>query len=69
VLYECQMYKPHHLELMHRDFKPENILIGPETDVKICDFGLSQTTNSIFVTGRMGTPIYAAPEVFLIHNQ
>lgn len=54
---------------MHRDFKPENILIGPEMDIKICDFGLSQTTNSIFVTGKMGTPLYAGPEVFLIYDR
>lgn len=39
-------------------------------DIKICDFGLAQTTKkSIYVTGKMGTPIYAAPEVFLIHNK
>jgi serine/threonine protein kinase len=54
---------------MHRDFKPENILIGPEEDIKVSDFGLAQTTNSIFMTGRRGTPLYAAPEVFLLQNQ
>jgi serine/threonine protein kinase len=53
------------IEKMHRDFKPQNVLIGPEKDIKICDFGLAQSTHSIFVTGEMGTAIYAAPEVFL----
>jgi serine/threonine protein kinase len=49
---------------MHRDLKPDNILIGPENDIKISDFGLCQTSNSIFVTGLRGTPLYAGPEVF-----
>jgi len=43
--------------------------MGPELDIKICDFGLAQTTNTIFVTGKMGTPLYAGPEVFLIHDR
>ena len=54
---------------MHRDLKPDNILIGPENDIKISDFGLSQTSNSIFVTGFMGTPIYAGPEVFFKQSE
>lgn len=54
---------------MHRDLKPDNILIGPENDIKISDFGLAQTTNSIFVTGFRGTPLYAAPEVFFKQNE
>jgi len=35
--------------------------MGIENDVKISDFGLAQSTNSIFVTGKLGTPLYAAP--------
>lgn len=51
---------------MHRDLKPDNILIGLEKDIKISDFGLArETTTSIFVTGQMGTPLYAGPEVYL----
>jgi serine/threonine protein kinase len=46
---------------MHRDLKPDNILIGMEKDVKISDFGLARETTGIFVTGQMGTPLYAAP--------
>lgn len=50
---------------MHRDLKPDNILIGPNMDVKISDFGLARETTGIFVTGQMGTPLYAGPEVYL----
>ena len=35
-----------------------------DKDIKISDFGLARETNSIFVTGQMGTPLYAGPEVY-----
>ena len=50
---------------MHRDLKPDNVLIGMNKDVKISDFGLARETTGIFVTGQMGTPLYAGPEVYL----
>lgn len=51
---------------MHRDLKPDNVLLGVGRDIKISDFGLARESSSnIFVTGQMGTPLYAAPEVYL----
>ena len=49
---------------MHRDLKPDNILIGQEMDVKISDFGLARASDGIDITGQIGTPLYAAPEVY-----
>lgn len=45
---------------MHRDLKPDNILIGTREDIKISDFGLSREYG-LDVTGMMGTPLYAGP--------
>jgi serine/threonine protein kinase len=54
---------------MHRDLKPDNILIGVEKDLKISDFGLARETENIMITGKKGTPIYAGPEVYLSDNE
>ncbi len=47
---------------MHRDLKPDNILIGDKDSIKICDFGLAREAgNDLRKTGKQGTPLYAAP--------
>ena len=39
----CSIAFLHEANVIHRDLKPANILITPNCDAKICDFGLSRT--------------------------
>jgi serine/threonine protein kinase len=51
--------------VVHRDIKPQNILISNKGVVKIVDFGLSRSKDSPTITSSdkfMGTAYYTAPE-------
>lgn len=51
--------------VVHRDIKPQNLLLGVNSVVKLTDFGLARSHESrdITVTGFfVGTPFYVAPE-------
>lgn len=55
----------HRAGLIHRDVKPENVLIGDDGRVKVADFGLVRavdTTTSVTAGSVLGTVSYLAPE-------
>ena len=49
--------------LIHRDIKPQNLVIEPDGTLKIVDFGLAAEAEGAFAGGRLGTPHYMAPEI------
>jgi serine/threonine-protein kinase len=55
--------------VVHRDFKPDNILLAAGDTPRIADFGLAISTSGdgarLTTTGIMCTPLYAAPEQVL----
>lgn len=56
----------HSANVLHRDLKPQNILITENQTVKICDFGPAQI-QALEMDNKVITKEYRPPELFLKH--
>ena len=55
----------HQKEIVHRDIKSANLMVTPEGQIKIMDFGLAQLAEASKLTKTatmLGTPVYMSPE-------
>ncbi len=55
----------HHLGVIHRDLKPQNIMIDTDGNARIMDFGIARSLAAKGITGAgvmIGTPEYMSPE-------
>ena len=54
----------HRHEIIHRDIKPQNIMVQPDGNIKVMDFGIAHAKNAHITTDNsvLGTAHYVSPE-------
>ncbi|XP_059487981.1 serine/threonine-protein kinase 36 [Neocloeon triangulifer] len=55
----------HSNRVLHRDLKPQNVLLDAANTAKLCDFGFARHMGkgTMLLTSIKGTPLYMAPEL------
>jgi serine/threonine protein kinase/tetratricopeptide (TPR) repeat protein len=59
------LMEAHHLGVVHRDLKPQNIMVDEDGNAQIMDFGIARSMQGKGITGAgvmIGTPEYMSPE-------
>ncbi len=59
------LVEAHRLGVVHRDLKPQNVMIDTDGNARIMDFGIARTLEAKGITGAgmmIGTPEYMSPE-------
>ena len=61
----CQaLSEAHRHDIIHRDIKPQNIMVQPNGNIKVMDFGIARAKNSHLTADNsvLGTAHYGSPE-------
>lgn len=55
----------HHMGIVHRDIKLENMLLNHDYEIRIADFGFARFHGDDLSDTKCGSFVYTAPEIFL----
>jgi len=59
------LVEAHQSEIVHRDVKPQNIMVDKDGRIRVCDFGLARVKREVMLTQAgttVGTVVYMSPE-------
>jgi serine/threonine protein kinase len=66
IIFKCAkaLHYAHGRGLIHRDIKPSNVMLTPDNDVRIIDFGIAllKDADMSVIQGIAGSPSYMSPE-------